>query len=175
MLPSTDDYGRSFTTVRFVVQNRNNDLAANLMSSLNAESTQTKLKNRIEELNLDLIGDSMKAQTPTDFKASSRGASSALPSTTMMDNSGGMNGAMAGSGPGLGSGPGPLGPSSMGGLAAGPAGNATSTAGLPGMGAGGAMARPAMNRRPTTSAAGSSGAAGSWLAAAAVLAGALLL
>jgi hypothetical protein len=40
------------------------------MTSLNAEGTQNKLKNRIEELNLDLIGDSMKAQTPTDFKVS---------------------------------------------------------------------------------------------------------
>lgn len=68
MLPSADDFGRPFTTVRFVVQNRNAELSSNLMTSLNAEGTQNKLKNRIEELNLDLIGDSMKAQTPTDFK-----------------------------------------------------------------------------------------------------------
>lgn len=89
--PNTDDYGRPFTAVRFVVSNRNPELAANLMSGLNNEETQNKLKNRIEELNLDLIGDSMKAQTPTDFKAAQRG--SALPSSTMMDSSSGMNGA----------------------------------------------------------------------------------
>lgn len=183
VLPSADDYGRPFTTIRFVVQNRNADLAANLMTSLNAETTQNKLKNRIEELNLDLIGDSMKAQTPTDFKASQRGgaSTSALPSSTMMDTSGGMNGAgalaAAGSGPskaggpGLGgpglagSGPGALGPDPVG-------GNATSTAGLPGtMGSGGQSAmRP---RRQASSAVSAAG--GSWLVAAAVAAAAVLL
>lgn len=176
VLPSTDDYGRPFTTVRFVVQNRNADLASNLMSSLNVEGTQNKLKNRIEELNLDLIGDSMKAQTPTDFKAASRaGASnSALPSSTMMDTTGGMNGvaAAAAAGPVLG-GPG-LGAGTTGvAVPDVPAGNATSTAGLPGMGAGGAGARPAMTRRQQSGAV--SAAAGSWLLAAAVAAGAFLL
>lgn len=178
VLPSTDDYGRPFTTVRFVVQNRNADLASNLMSSLNAEGTQNKLKNRIEELNLDLIGDSMKAQTPTDFKASSRaGASnSALPSSTMMDNSGGMNGVAAASAAGAGPGSAGMGGPGLGGPGAlpdVPTGNASSTAGLPGMGAGGAMARPAMTRRQQSGAV--SAAAGSWLLAAAVAAGALLL
>lgn len=170
VLPSTDDYGRPFTTVRFVVQNRNADLASNLMTSLSAETTQNKLKNRIEELNLDLIGDSMKAQTPTDFKATSRpdSSTSALPSSTMMDTTGGMNGAgavaAAATAPGRG-GPGPLGPDVAGpGLAAaGPAGNATSTAGLPGLSTAGKSV--AMTRRER-SAAGAAAASGVFTAAA---------
>ena len=188
VLPSTDDYGRPFTTVRFVVQNRNADLAANLMSSLNAETTQNKLKNRIEELNLDLIGDSMKAQTPTDFKATSRGgastSASALPSSTMMDNTGGMNaagaasaaatGPRAGAGAGLGAEPlagsGPL-AGSKGGLGAEPAGNATSTAGLPGMAS--SRSSTAMTRRERSGAV--SVAAGGFLLPLLVAAGALLL
>lgn len=183
VLPSADDYGRPFTTIRFVVQNRNSNLAQNLMTSLNAEGTQTKLKNRIEELNLDLIGDSMKAQTPTDFKASSRpdAASSALPSSTMMDTSGGMNGAgvtsAAATGPGAGAGPlaGPgagAGPG-VGPLAAEPAGNATSTAGLPGLSAGAGGKSTAMTRRERSSAA--SAAAGGLLLPVLLAAGALLL
>jgi hypothetical protein len=177
VLPSTDDYGRPFTTVRFVVQNRNSDLASNLMTSLNAEGTQNKLKNRIEELNLDLIGDSMKAQTPTDFKAASRGgASSALPSSTMMDTSGGMNGAgtlnAAATAP-TGLGGRPKGAGGLG-LAAESAGNATSTAGLPGASTmGSAGGQRAMTRRERSGA--FSAAASSWLLAAAVAAGALLL
>lgn len=190
VLPSTDDYGRPFTTVRFVISNRNADLSSNLMSSLNAEATQNKLKNRIEELNLDLIGDSMKAQTPTDYKATSRGgastSSAALPSSTMMDTSGGMNGAGAmnaaatapgaGAGPGLAAGPGaaePL-PGAKGVGAGGlePAGNATSTAGLPGMMAGGG--KPAMTRRQATSGA-STAAAGGLLLPALMAVGVLLL
>lgn len=164
--------------MRFVVQNRNSDLASNLMTSLNAEGTQTKLKNRIEELNLDLIGDSMKAQTPTDFKAASRGgASSALPSSTLMDTSGGMNGAgainAAATGPGAMAGPMPKGAGGPG-LSAESAGNATSTASLPGAGTmGSAGGQRAMTRRERSSA--FSAAASSWMLAAAAAAGALLL
>lgn len=181
VLPSADDYGRPFTTVRFVVQNRNSNLAANLMTSLNAEGTQTKLKNRIEELNLDLIGDSMKAQTPTDFKASSRpdAAASALPSSATMDTSGGMNGAgvsnAAATGPGAGAGPLPkagAGPG-VGPLAAEPAGNATSTAGLPGLSAGAGGKSTAMTRRERSGA--TSAAAGGLLLPVLLAAGALLL
>lgn len=182
VLPSTDDFGRPFTTIRFVVQNRNADLASNLMTSLNNEATQNKLKNRIEELNLDLIGDSMKAQTPTDYKATSRGGAStsaALPSSSRMDETGGMNGAgalAAGGGPGaampLGPGPGMgAGPGGPGGLGAEPAGgNATSTAGLPGMGAGGGS-----SMRPRRQASAAQGATSSWLLAAAGVAAAAML
>lgn len=166
-----------------MVQNRNADLASNLMTSLNNEATQNKLKNRIEELNLDLIGDSMKAQTPTDFKATSRGGAStsaALPSSMRMDETGGMNGAgalAAGGGPGgampLGPGPGMgMGAAGPGGLGAEPAGgNATSTAGLPGMGAGGGS-----SMRPRRQVSGAQGAAtSSWLLAAAGVAAAAML
>jgi len=182
VLPSADDYGRPFTTVRFVVQNRNSNLAQNLMASLNAEGTQTKLKNRIEELNLDLIGDSMKAQTPTDFRASSKpdSASAALPSSSTMDTTGGMNGAgvsnaaataPGGAGPLAGRSAGAVG--GPGALAAEPAGNATSTAGLPGLSAGPAGKSTAMTRRERSSAV--TAAANGLLLPVLLAAGALLL
>ncbi|KAF8067149.1 hypothetical protein HT031_002196 [Scenedesmus sp. PABB004] len=158
VLPSTDEFGRPFTTVRFVAQNRNAELASNLLASLNDEKTQTNLKNRIEELNLDIIGDSMKAQTPTDFKAAQRGGTGALPSAAMMDTSGGLNGVAAAgagagaAGPGLG-GPGLAGPGAplLPGTAA--AGGANSTAGLPGAGSGG-MASTLAARRAAANGAG---------------------
>lgn len=149
VLPSADEYGRAFTTVRFVVSNRNPELATNLLGSLNEEKTQNNLKNRIEELRLDMIGDSMKAQTPTDYKAAARGTNGPLPSATMMDTTGGLNG-VAAAGAGLPGAATPL----PGTAAAG--GNATSTAGLPGApGAGGGMAGTLAERRRQSSGAGS--------------------
>lgn len=146
VLPSADEYGRPFTTVRFVVQNRNAELASNLISSLNDAKTQDNLKNRIEELNLDLIGDSMKAQTPTDFKAAARGAD--LPSSTM-DSSSGLNGvASAGAvGPTGAALPGAAlpGAAPLAGTAAAGNASANSTAGLPG--APGGMATTLAERR----------------------------
>jgi hypothetical protein len=173
--PNTDDYGRPFTSVRFVISNRNPELASNLMSALNNEEQQNKLKNRIEELNLDLIGDSMKAQTPTDFKAAARG--SALPSATMMDATGGMNGAL----------PPPLAGGRAGAAGAAGAGmlpvaGGNATAGLPGGAAtpGAARASSALTRRERQNAAQKSGAAartaaGGLLLPALLAAGALLL
>jgi hypothetical protein len=134
--------------VRFVVSNRNPELATNLLASLNEEKTQNNLKNRIEELRLDMIGDSMKAQTPTDYKAAARGTSGPLPSATMMDTTGGLNGVAAAGGLGGPAGAAPL----PGTAAAGAGGNATSTAGLPGAGAG--MASTLAERRRQSSGAG---------------------
>jgi hypothetical protein len=148
VLPSADEYGRAFTTVRFVVSNRNPELATNLLASLNEEKTQNNLKNRIEELRLDMIGDSMKAQTPTDYKAAARGMSGPLPSSTMMDTTGGLNGVAAAGGMGLA---GPAGAAPLPGTAAA-GGNATSTAGLPGMPAGGTTSTLAERRRQNSGA-----------------------
>jgi hypothetical protein len=147
VLPSADEYGRAFTTVRFVVSNRNPELATNLLASLNEEKTQNNLKNRIEELRLDMIGDSMKAQTPTDYKAAARGTSGPLPSATMMDTTGGLNGVAA-----AGALAGPAGAAPLPGTAAA-GGNATSTAGLPG--AGGGMTSTLAERRRQNSGVGS--------------------
>jgi hypothetical protein len=147
VLPSADEYGRAFTTVRFVVSNRNPELATNLLASLNEEKTQNNLKNRIEELTLDMIGDSMKAQTPTDYKAAARGTSGPLPSSTMMDTTGGLNGVAAAGGVG------PAGAAPLPGTAAA-GGNATSTAGLPGMPAGGTTSTLAERRRQNSGAGG---------------------
>jgi hypothetical protein len=152
VLPSADEYGRAFTTVRFVVSNRNPELATNLLASLNEEKTQNNLKNRIEELRLDMIGDSMKAQTPTDYKAAARGTSGVLPSSTMMDTTGGLNGVAAAAAGGVGM-AGPAGATPLPGTAAA-GGNATSTAGLPGMPAGGTTSTLAERRRQNSGASG---------------------
>jgi hypothetical protein len=182
VLPSTDDFGRPYTTIRFVIQNRNSDLAGNLLTSLGDEKTQNNLKNRIEELNLDMIGDTMKAQSPTDYQASTRAAAGALPSSTMMDTSGGLNGvaaASAASGPGLATTPmdaQPL-PGTAAAAAAGPAGtgNATSTAGLPGMPTGGSTSTLAARRAATSAASSRIAAAGALLVPLLLAAGALVL
>lgn len=178
VLPSADEFGRAFTTVRFVVNNRNPELATNLLTSLNDEKTQNNLKNRIEDLNLDMIGDSMKAQTPTDYKASARGSDGPLPSSTMMDTTGGMNGAAGAAAGAAGAGPAdsaPLpGTSAAAGSGGAAAGNATSTAGLPGLPTG--STSPLAARRAATSAASSpAAAAGALLMPVLLAAGALLL
>jgi hypothetical protein len=169
VLPSADEYGRAFTTVRFVVSNRNPELATNLLASLNEEKTQNNLKNRIEELRLDMIGDSMRAQTPTDYKAAARGTSGVLPSSTMMDTTGGLNGVAAAAG-GVGM-AGPGGAAPLPGTAAA-GGNATSTAGLPGMPAGGTTSTLAERRRQNS---GAGGVAAGALLPLLLAAGALLL
>eukprot|EP00775_Hariotina_reticulata_P006368 gene6368-6600_t len=185
VLPSTDDFGRPYTTVRFVIQNRNEDLASNLLTSLGDEKTQNNLKNRIEELNLDMIGDTMKAQTPTDYKASARAGAGALPlpSSTMMDTSGGLNGVAAASaasstaGPGLATAPLDAAPLPGTAAAAGPAGtgNATSTAGLPGLPTGGSTSTLAARRAATSAASSYAAAAGALWMPLLLAAGALVL
>jgi hypothetical protein len=119
--------------VRFVIASNNPSSAAQVQGKL-GEKAELDIKNRVEEFGLSVIGDTLKVETPEDFK-SSAASGAILPSQQLagvgpMDSTGGMNaGSVAGAGAGMGAAGG------MGmGAGAGGMGPAAGIGGLPGAG-----------------------------------------
>jgi len=151
VLPNPDELGNALTTVQFVITGRNPEAAQSAQANL-GEKGELTIKNKAENFGIDVIGDTLKAQSADEFKTSAQEGATILPSAMLgMDTSGGMNGAMGGpgaaTGPGVGVGPAGaldtgVAPGTMPGFAG--ANATTGPGGLPGaaggLGAGGAPA-----------------------------------
>ena len=138
VLPNSDDFNRAFTEVSFVVQAREPDAVA---ARLKGDAPEIAIKNKIEELNLELIGNSLRAELPAQYSARNKsplGGSSAMITETM-----GMGGPPGGGGMGGGPMGGPMVSGGMGGppdmpgaLVPGGAGAGAGAAGPGGLGGG---------------------------------------
>jgi hypothetical protein len=122
--------------VRFVIASNNPNGAVQVQGKL-GEKAELDIKNRVEEFGLAVIGDTLKVETPEDFK-SSAASGVILPSQQLagvgpMDSTGGMNAGLAAAGAtgaGMGAGVG----GGMGAGVGGGMGAAGGLGGLPGAG-----------------------------------------
>ena len=91
--------------VQFVISGRNPEAAQSAAANLD-EKGELTIKNKAENFGIDVIGDTLKAQSADEFKTSAQEGATILPSAMLgMDTSGGMNGVAMG-GPGAATGPG---------------------------------------------------------------------